>query len=307
MENKVNLTAVEIYNKDFTEVDKGYNTEEVNAILDLIIEDYQFFENFKNKLNELQILNIDLTEKNENLNREREEFFEKSKSLSIELEEEKKRYIDLQKQLSDNEAALIAEKEKGAAINMAELETLKQKNHELNDQIIEKNQNIKDNQSYISNIELKLNALEPVQTKANELANAKATLEQLLEEKNQEILSNTQVIDSLNSKLTELDSANNKVNEYSNKIESLELETSELKTALTTKDEHIDNLENQYKEANDMVNTLENRIIEMNYEGIIAEVKEFRDEIIRIGSINEELSTQVNELTELNEKSKEEA
>lgn len=58
---KMNLTPMEIYDKEFSQVkDKGYNIQEINDYLDLIIEDYMKFEKIQRKLKELEIENENL-------------------------------------------------------------------------------------------------------------------------------------------------------------------------------------------------------------------------------------------------------
>ncbi len=56
-----NLTAREIYEKEFKKSkDKGYDIEDINNYLDLIIEDYMKFEKALIKLKELEIENQNL-------------------------------------------------------------------------------------------------------------------------------------------------------------------------------------------------------------------------------------------------------
>ncbi|MBU0278288.1 MULTISPECIES: DivIVA domain-containing protein [unclassified Gemella] len=57
----MNLTAIEIYEKEFKKSkDKGYDIEDINNYLDLIIEDYMFMEKTLIKLKELEIENQNL-------------------------------------------------------------------------------------------------------------------------------------------------------------------------------------------------------------------------------------------------------
>ena len=67
MENKVNLTARGIYDKRFTVVSQGYDAEEVDSVLDLVIEDYQFFETANTDVVQLQEKVAYLTQRNEEL------------------------------------------------------------------------------------------------------------------------------------------------------------------------------------------------------------------------------------------------
>lgn len=58
---ELNLKAIEIYEKEFLKSnDKGYDIQEVNDYLDLIIEDYMKFEKISMKLKELEIENQNL-------------------------------------------------------------------------------------------------------------------------------------------------------------------------------------------------------------------------------------------------------
>ena len=77
MKNKVNLTSVEIYNKEFPTVAQGYDPDEVDRVLDAVIEDYQYFENLNSdagknqeKITELKLNNDELLEQNESLVRQ---------------------------------------------------------------------------------------------------------------------------------------------------------------------------------------------------------------------------------------------
>ena len=57
----MNLTAIEIYEKEFKiSKDKGYDIEDINNYLDLIIEDYMQIEKMQIKLKELEIENQNL-------------------------------------------------------------------------------------------------------------------------------------------------------------------------------------------------------------------------------------------------------
>lgn len=57
----MNLTAREIYEKEFKKSkDKGYDIEDINNYLDLIIEDYMLMEKSLIKLKELEIENQNL-------------------------------------------------------------------------------------------------------------------------------------------------------------------------------------------------------------------------------------------------------
>lgn len=57
----MNLTAREIYEKEFKiSKDKGYDIEDINNYLDLIIEDYMQIEKMQIKLKELEIENQNL-------------------------------------------------------------------------------------------------------------------------------------------------------------------------------------------------------------------------------------------------------
>lgn len=91
---KFNLTAVEIYEKEFTRSKKDkefYSIQEVNEYLDLIIEDYQEIEKLKERLSLLEEENTDLklqlellkgTDSHiEELTEEEGQSFEKSKSV----------------------------------------------------------------------------------------------------------------------------------------------------------------------------------------------------------------------------------
>ena len=77
MEEKVNLTSLAIYEKQFSVVPQGYSIDEVNQVLDLIIEDYQQFEGLlgeskksKDEVGELKKRNKELAEQSEAVNRQ---------------------------------------------------------------------------------------------------------------------------------------------------------------------------------------------------------------------------------------------
>lgn len=58
---KLNLTAIEILEKEFkSNKSRGYDTEEIDTFLDLIIQDYIKFEKMAIKLKELEIENQSL-------------------------------------------------------------------------------------------------------------------------------------------------------------------------------------------------------------------------------------------------------
>lgn len=374
MENKVNLSALEIYNKEFGFVSNGYSAEAVEALLDLVIEDYQFFESFQTKLNELQILNIDITEKNEKLEIEKSNWFDKAKDVSAEYDK------------LNNEFSIVKEKlEEMNSSNSSELDNLKQSNHELTENITSRETTIKENEAYISTLELKLNALEPAQDQVNELSNSKATLEKILEEKNNIIQENESLIESLNSKLGKVDTSNAQIDELMQKTSNYEKEIDELKASLiaktddltntkeinkelnsnikslekkvsdqenelntvndsykgnqdlisdlqaqlklkddeiietqakhnasiasindleiklTEKDKHISTMETDHSNAKQSVKNLEKQIKDMNYDSIVEEVKEFREEVVRIASLNDDLNAQIEKLTEISE------
>lgn len=58
---KLNLTAVEILEKEFRQIkSQGYDNEEIDTFLDLIIQDYMKFEKMMIKLRDLEIENQNL-------------------------------------------------------------------------------------------------------------------------------------------------------------------------------------------------------------------------------------------------------
>ena len=61
MSIQLNLTAIEIYEKEFKKTRvKGYSEEDVNDYLDLIIEDYMKLDKLLTRLKELEIENQNL-------------------------------------------------------------------------------------------------------------------------------------------------------------------------------------------------------------------------------------------------------
>jgi len=77
MGDKPNFTSVQVFEQQFSIVPQGYSTEDVNAFLDLVIEDYQFLEalpenvaDLPNKIAELTQKNSELNEQAENINRQ---------------------------------------------------------------------------------------------------------------------------------------------------------------------------------------------------------------------------------------------
>ena len=77
MGNKPNLTSIQVFEKQFSIVPQGYSTEDVNAFLDLVIEDYQYFEalpedaaELPERIAEISQRNLELSEQAENINRQ---------------------------------------------------------------------------------------------------------------------------------------------------------------------------------------------------------------------------------------------
>ncbi|MCF0107071.1 MAG: DivIVA domain-containing protein [Holdemanella sp.] len=81
MAREMNLTAEQIYEKEFNVDLKGYTPEEVDDFLDQVIEDYQAYDEkieefgqalirYEEKIKELQSQIIALTNENSNLNKQ---------------------------------------------------------------------------------------------------------------------------------------------------------------------------------------------------------------------------------------------
>ena len=81
MSDKVNLTAVKIFEQQFSVVPQGYDADDVDQLLDLVIEDYQLFESqqdnikaeakkTKEDINDLNKRNKELTDQSEAVSRQ---------------------------------------------------------------------------------------------------------------------------------------------------------------------------------------------------------------------------------------------
>ena len=77
MGNKPNLTSIQVFEQQFSIVPQGYSTEDVNAFLDLVIEDYQYLETLPedatelaDRITEVSQRNLELSEQAENMNRQ---------------------------------------------------------------------------------------------------------------------------------------------------------------------------------------------------------------------------------------------
>jgi DivIVA domain-containing protein len=105
MAKEKNLTAIEVYDKDFEVQENGYSPEEVDGFLDLIIEDYQTYDEeikelgrvlmrYEDKINSLQTAlsrseeeKRQIAAENENLNKQLADANEKHEAAKQALEE----------------------------------------------------------------------------------------------------------------------------------------------------------------------------------------------------------------------------
>ena len=102
-EDKSYLTAKEIYEKDFPLAPKGYEPQEVDQFLDMIIKDYVNFDNVKKQfLNEMKILEAD----NAKL---KAEIRNLKASLEIANSNKSVTNVDLLKRISDLEKVVYGE------------------------------------------------------------------------------------------------------------------------------------------------------------------------------------------------------
>ncbi|RFA37275.1 cell division protein DivIVA [Virgibacillus dokdonensis] len=95
--NQVHLTSKDILDKDFKTAMRGYNQEEVDEFLDLIIQDYDLF---KQEINRLQ-------QENEQL---RKTSSEKPKARSVQTAPNHQVNYDVLKRLSNLEKAVFGKK-----------------------------------------------------------------------------------------------------------------------------------------------------------------------------------------------------
>ncbi len=95
--NQVHLTSKDILDKDFKTAMRGYNQEEVDEFLDLIIQDYDLF---KQEINRLQ-------QENEQL---RKTSTEKPKARSVQTAPNHQVNYDVLKRLSNLEKAVFGKK-----------------------------------------------------------------------------------------------------------------------------------------------------------------------------------------------------
>lgn len=103
--NRVQLSAKDILEKDFKTAMRGYNQEEVDEFLDIIIQDYEFLQQ---EIEKLQMENERLKKNNDQAPRQRSSVQQQSQS-PVQSQPQQVNY-DVLKRLSNLEKAVFGKK-----------------------------------------------------------------------------------------------------------------------------------------------------------------------------------------------------
>ena len=133
MEKKVNLTSVQIFEKIFPNAQQGYDSDEVDLMLDAIIEDYQYFEGLSGEMAKLQEKITDVTLNNNELLEQNENYSRQVRQANEQKAAAENRVVEVVRQNEDAHNSDVARVE---AMNL-EVATLKERIAELEEKLAE--------------------------------------------------------------------------------------------------------------------------------------------------------------------------